>query len=65
MPDNVSAAAFAMAIKAGGACKSGEDHPADQRAEGVAVHEEGGSGQLQAGREEVGWFRKERARGRS
>jgi len=36
-PDNVSAAAFAVAIKAGGACKSIKTTPLISTADGVAV----------------------------
>jgi uncharacterized protein with GYD domain len=36
-PDNVSAAAFAVAIKAGGACKSIRTTPLISTAEGLAV----------------------------
>lgn len=37
MPDNVSAAAFAVAIKAGGACKSVKTTPLLTAAEGLAA----------------------------
>ena len=37
MPDNVSAGAFAMAIKAGGACKAVKTTPLLSAADGAAV----------------------------
>jgi uncharacterized protein with GYD domain len=45
MPDNVSAAAFAMAISAGGACRSVKTTPLMTTEEGVAAMKKaGGSG---------------------
>ena len=43
MPDNVSAAAFAMAISAGGSCKTVKTTPLLSVEEGIAAMKKGGS----------------------